>query len=189
MTEPVVYTGVEPSVDDVIIYTGGRLEDDDATARLLAAALSQVRSYCCWHVTPVKVDHEVTLDGPGTRVLELPTGLLLELSELTEDTRALDVDTLLDWSADGLVRKKSGAFWSRRYRGITATMTHGYDTPPPDWVEVVLTMVDRLSMNVGQTQSTMNAGPYSVGFFPTPGKALDDTMRQMLEPYRLHSVY
>jgi hypothetical protein len=190
MADPIVYRGTEPDVDGVAAYTGGRLSaDSDETQRQLDAALTQVRSYCGWHVAPVKQNHEIILDGRGGRVLELPTGLLLDLTALAEDGRELDVDVDVSWSANGLVRKRSNAYWIHKYRAITATLTHGYDTPPADWVEVVFTVVDRLSMNVGMTQSNTSAGPFSVQYFPTPSKALDDDMRAMLEPYRLAPVF
>lgn len=189
MTEPaIVYTGVEPSVDDVIAYTGGRLADDDETARQLAAALAAVRTYCGWHVAPVVVGDMVTVDGGGRRVLELPTGRLLELTALTEDGATLDVDDDIYWSADGLVRKKSNAYWSNHYRAITATMTHGYEPVPADWVAAVLTVVDRMSMNVGLPGPAATAGPYSVQF-ASPGAALTPEICTMLEPYRLAGVF
>lgn len=138
-------TGTELSVDDVIAYTGGRLEDDDETARLLAAALAAVRDWCRWHVNPIRVDDEVTVNGPGGWVLVLPTLNLVDISKLVENGVEQDLAGLT-WTADGRVEKNSGARWTRNYSGITVTMTHGFDdTAAAAWRQAVLGAVDLMA--------------------------------------------
>lgn len=94
-----------------------------------AAALAAARGYCGWMVTPPETV-TITVDGPGGSVLSLPTLKLTTLTAVIEDGVALDVDDLLVSENRGLVLKKSGAFWSRRYAGITVTMTHGHAAAP-----------------------------------------------------------
>lgn len=99
-------------------------------------AWSAARRFCGWHVTPVWVGHTVTLDGPGSPLLVLPTLRLVELTSVVENGVALNVTTDLHVSARGLVRKKSGACWSGVYGSIVVTMTHGFDNVPnPDDME------------------------------------------------------
>lgn len=141
---------------DVEQYTKGRLAaSDPETARLLDAALKAVRRYCGWHVTPVRTDTGLVVDGPGGRLLSLPTLQLVELVAITEDGNALDVADL-HYSAAGLVRKKSGRSWSHRYGALSVTMRHGFDEAS-DWQSAVLELVDRMSAAVGTVAG--NSGP------------------------------
>lgn len=125
-------------------FTRGRLgRDDDETQRQLDAALAAARRYCGWHVTPLLSDAEVTIDGPGHRVLVLPTLELVELSAMAEDGEELDLSDLT-WSRRGLVAKRSGAHWSTLFGGIAVTMSHGFASAP-DFESVVLSAVERMS--------------------------------------------
>lgn len=93
------------------------------------AALAAARRYCGWPVTPPDTV-TITVDGPGGRVLSLPTLQLTSIAAVTEDDVALDV-TGLRWSVNkGTVYKKSGACWSCHAGAITVTMTHGYEEAP-----------------------------------------------------------
>jgi hypothetical protein len=138
----------ELTAADVVQYTGGRLSLGAETTRLLDAALKAVRRYCGWHVTPVQTDTGMVLDGPGGRVLSLPTLRLVTLTALSENGTALDVDDDVYVSSAGLVRKVSGAWWTSRYGGITVTMSHGF-ADATDWQSAVLELVDRMSMMPG----------------------------------------
>jgi hypothetical protein len=88
-------------------------------------------------------------------VLSLPTLRLVELTAVSENGTALDVDDLYV-SAAGLVRKKSCACWTSRYGGLTVTMEHGYDNAT-DWQSAVLELVDRMSTLPGSVVG--NSGP------------------------------
>lgn len=140
----------EITVDDVVAYTGGRLVDNDETARMLAAALAAARRDVGWHVSPVLEDHQVTLEGPQSRVLTLPTKRLITLIEVVEDGSTLDLAGLRWTVAPDVVarvRKRSDAFWSCDYASIVVTMEHGYTkTEAGDWVQAILTMVDQMSL-------------------------------------------
>ena len=93
-----------------------------------AAALAAAQRYCGWIVTP-PATVTVTLDGPGGRVLSLPSLYVTDVSSVVEDGVDLDVSDLLV-SPTGLVRKKSGACWSSDLAAIEVTMTHGFDSAP-----------------------------------------------------------
>jgi len=141
--------------DDVEQYTDGRLlASDPETGRVLLAALREVRKHCGWRVTPVAVE-TLTLDGPGGRLLSLPTLKLVELQAVTEHGISIDIDTL-DISGVGLVRKKHGGRWSHRYGSITVRMNHG-DAQAWDWQSAVLELIDRASSAVGEVSG--NSGP------------------------------
>lgn len=171
------------SAADVVTYTGGRL---DATAAQvwLARGLAMVRRECGWSVTPTVTDEEVTLDGPGSRLLVLPTLKLVALTAVSEGGVAVEVDDL-QWSARGLVRKTSGAPWSADYRAIVVTMTHGFDAAP-DFDLAVLSVTDRISL------APTGGRPVSVGPFRWPedrpeAGAFTAAERALLGQYRLES--
>jgi hypothetical protein len=185
---------VELTPADVEQYLKRRLlANDPETARVLRSALRNVRKYCGWRVTPVKVE-TVTLDGPGGTLLSLPTRKLLQLQSISENGVALDVDSL-DVSRLGFVEKRSGARWSGRLGAITVTMNHG-DAMAHDWQSAVLELIDRASSAVGEVSG--NSGPLiekkiddvTLRWMNSPGdpanQALFDMLnRNIVDPYRI----
>lgn len=174
---------------DVENYTEGRLSRDaDETTRWLNTGLGAARRYCGWPVTPVHADDVVTLDGPGTRLLALPTLALGELKEVVEDGVTLDLAGL-DVSPRGLVCKKSGALWSARLGAITVKMTHGY-TDAPDWQSAVLSFIDRMSLEAGGNGAPRVIGPFQYDTAPRAAvaSAFSDAERMLLDLYRLEAA-
>lgn len=145
----------ELTTDDVETFTRGRLSAGDAeVARMLKAALLAARRYCGWPVTPVVTDDTVVIDGLGSRMLNLPTRKVVELTSVTELGTALDL-TKLSYSAGGppgalsrpiVLRKRNDGFWKREYQSVTVVMTHGYtEDEAEDWRYAVLSMIDQMS--------------------------------------------
>lgn len=139
----------ELTIDDVRSYSG-RLDefDDDVLQALLDAALAAARRYCGWSVTPVIEDAELVADGPGGRVLSLPTLNLITVTAVTEEGVALDVTKLDVSRRKGTVKKHSNwVSWSGRDGVIAVTMTHGFtETEAADWRRAVLRLVDIMSL-------------------------------------------
>ena len=167
-------------VDAVESFTGGRLTaDDDETDAILMRALAIVRTYAGWHVTPSRTE-TITVNGPGSVILALPTAHLTAVTALSENGTAFDVNTGIEWSYSGLVRKTSGAHWTRGYRTVRATITHGY-AEAFDFDAAVLQVADRLSVQAA-------GGPVrriaDLEYFPQPGtqSVLDPIL---LAPYRI----
>lgn len=163
-------------------HTQGRLDrDDPETARLLAEWLGAARRWCGWHVSPLLQGDEVEVDGPGGRLLVLPTLWLAELTAVVEDGVTLDVADL-EVSKRGLVRKKSGS-WTERFGGITVTMNHGFDDAPA-FNAAVLSMIDRSSL--ASSGSLIGVGPFRWSEAKVEsGAAFTDEERGWLTQYRL----
>jgi hypothetical protein len=144
----------ELSPADVELYTGGRLSaGDPEVQRILTAALVIARRDVGWHVSPV-VEQTVTLDGPGSRILNLPSRRVISLTGVKEDGVALTL-TDLTWSAGGppgflerpvSVRKRSSGWWTCDYQAVEVSMVHGYtEEEAADWRQAILQMVDQMA--------------------------------------------
>lgn len=167
-------------------FTQGRLNrDDEETERQLEAALAAARNYCRWHVTPALSAQSITLDGPGTSVLVLPTLKLTAVDAVTEDGTELDTDTL-EWSSRGLLAKASGLAWTSKLGGITVTIDHGYDAAP-DFESVVLAAIDRGAFSTSGDGQPKVIGPfqYDTTNTVTVGSVWSDAERAVLDRYAL----
>ena len=168
-------------------FTRGRLNrDDPETQRQLDAALAAARAYCGWHVSPVLVDQEITLDGPTTsHLLVLPTLKVTELSEVNEDEVLIEL-TDLNWSARGLVQKKSGYWWSQMFGSIVVTFSHGY-ADAPDFESVVLGAIERGAFSPDKVARAI--GPFQFGDPGNTGAVLfTDSERAVLDRYALEKA-
>ncbi|EFG75250.1 hypothetical protein HMPREF0591_4813 [Mycobacterium parascrofulaceum ATCC BAA-614] len=162
------------------------------------AARSAARRFCGWHVTPVREDDEVTLDGPGSVLLVLPTLRLIKLTSVVENGVELDVDTDLFVSARGLVRKRCGAWWSRNYGSIVVTMTHGFpadvdadDNEPnaADFNAAVASIAGRSPLATTTKGRVKAVGPFQYyDEAMATGSAFTVVERALLEQYRLESA-
>ena len=171
---------------DVATFTGGRLDaEDDRVAQLLTDAVSDARALCGWHVTPVRTA-TITLDGPGSPLLVLPTLRMTGLASVVEDGIELDVSTLA-WSSRGLVRKKSGACWSGQFSSITVVFEHGIDAADAaGWRRAVLSCVDRRSLDIGGGQPT-RVGPFEWGNSTVAGM-FSQAEQEVLQSFRLEKA-
>lgn len=157
---------------DVENFTKGQIEQSDPrVSDALKAVTSSIRKEAGWHIGPVVEAHSVTLDGPGGRILHLPTLKLLNLVSVTELGTAVDLaGDSHDWSELGLVEKRDGTYWTDRFRKIVAVMDHGYEDVA-DLKFLALSLVSRgLSSPLGATRE--QAGSMSIQWAtPTPGVA------------------
>lgn len=166
-------------------FTRGRLNrDDEETQRQLDAALAAARAYCGWHVSPVLVDQEITLDGPTTsHLLVLPTLKMTELSEVNEDEVEIEL-TDLNWSARGLIQKKSGHWWSQDFGSIVVIFSHGYTSAnAPDFESVVLGAIERGAFSGDKIPRAI--GPFQFGGSLEDRSLFLEAERAILDRYAL----
>ena|SRR5947209_376409 len=181
---------------DVDKYTKGRLPASDSeTQNILNRALAAARRYCEWHVTPQHTGDTVVLDGPGSRVLMLPTLKLQKLNSVVEDGIPLDLTTLAI-SAGGPIRLRKNVSgvpsdalswrtlrWTHTYSGIVVNMDHGYlEADAEDWRMAVLDAVDRFSLEVGRGNlQRLHVDDVLLMWFDKH----DVFNNRLMEPYRL----
>ena len=155
---------------------------DGVDAEAWAAACRAVREYCQWHVAP-SVTQTLTLDGPGGSLLMLPSLRVTDVAEVTNDGTAL-ADP--EWSASGMIRARR---WSSRFRGVSVTLTHGYDECPEDILAVLEHMArNKTALETFGPAQTQSAGAFSMQM-PTATLAgavgLSGQHRGILDKYRL----
>ncbi|WP_099024322.1 hypothetical protein [Mycolicibacterium palauense] len=137
----------ELTAADVYTHTEGRLPDDapnGKVAHMLAAALAAARAYCGWHVSPVRTD-TLVLDGPGGRLLSVPTLKVDGEPTVAEDGRPVAAR----WSArkPGCARKPNGGTWSGEFGAIEVTLSHGFDeVAAADWRDAICSMVEEMAL-------------------------------------------
>lgn len=165
-------------------YSQGRLAANDGTALILVRSLATARRYCGWHVSPA-LTQQVTIDGSGGPLIQLPTLRVTAITAVTEDGTAIDLDDL-EWSQSGSVRKRDGSLWTSRLGGVTVSMTHGFDdTIAADFESAVLSLADRSSQPGGLPTSI---GPFRWADDKTTSGAFTGTELAILEQYRLERI-
>lgn len=175
----------EISAVDIQNFTNGRLQSSSAeVGRMLSAALASARQYCGWHVSPVLTAQAMTLDGPDSRILWLPTRKIVTLTSVTEDGTLLASDSYKYSHGDGpglsrpiAARKVGAGYWSAEYGSIAIVMDHGYtEAEAVDWRQAIMSMVDQMSL------LPVAAGTGSSAF-GLKTKEIDDVQYQWAAPY------
>lgn len=158
---------------------------EDRDLERLDAAEAAVRAYCGWHVAPVVLE-TVTVDGSGSEALFLRSLRVVDVTGVVQDGQELDIDGL-EWSQDGFMRSPRGR-WTRKLRGVTVTMSHGFDSVP-DVVEIVRAISERAGVSPAGVVREQ-AGQVSLSYAQTAsgvagGVVLMDHERAMLDRYKL----
>lgn len=148
------------------------------------AAVSAVRSYCGWHIAP-SVTETVTVDGPGVGMLLLPTLHLTAVTDVTNDGEVADPANV-EWSERGAIR--TNKCWTRKWRGVQVTITHGFE----DFPHEVLAVCRDMAKSDGRIgASAMTSGPHQVQFGVTGAGVqagavgMSDLQMRVLERYKL----
>ena len=190
------------AVDFASYLKRGLSAEDTATAeQLLAAASREVRKFCRWHVWPSRAD-ELTLDGPGTRTLFLPSAHVTAVESVTESTVELIDVTDFEWSADGMVRRLAGYAWPTGFRSVVIEFTHGFpddpDAPdgssgaPADLRDLVCGVAarpfDSPRGRIREFSGTVGVTYPQTGPAISGGIALTRFERENLTPYRLKAA-
>lgn len=154
----------------------GRPVEPAQAALALAGASGAIRTYCGWHIAP-SVTETLVVDGSGSRLQALPTMHLTDVTAVTNDGEDL-VLTDIEWSQAGMLRWNHGPdwgwdrgrWWSIRFQGVTADVTHGYAEVPPEIVMICLnSAIGRLAAIERGSATRVQVGEVSVGY-RTPSK-------------------
>ncbi|MFJ5106772.1 MULTISPECIES: hypothetical protein [unclassified Glutamicibacter] len=164
------------------ILTNKPLPTDDQF--WIDAATSAVRRYCGWHVTPV---HSETLivDGNGGEVLQLKSKHVVSVETVLVDGSPVDTD----WSEAGLLARSDGGCWPAKYRSISVTLTHGYESAG-ELGALIAGIASRAAMNPSGNVVSQRAGTQSVTYAASGGAVasipLLATEMALLDTYKLN---
>lgn len=136
------------------------------------ATVADVRAFCGWHIAP-EVTETLTLDGPGAPILVLPTLRVVDLTSISDDG---SVVTDPEWSATGMVRRYC---WTHKFRGIEATLTHGFEEWPAELLAVMTELAGASASLAGV--KTVAAGSHQVTF----ESSMRPSQRDVLGRYQL----
>jgi hypothetical protein len=162
-----------------------RRDVDTANAEvLLAAASALVRTYCGWVIAPAETGVVFTVDGSGARVQPLPTRHLTAVTAVTEDGEDAPLKAI-EWSEAGYLYRAQK--FTRKLRGLAATVDHGYTDVPAEIEMVALTVAAR---GVGNPQglrsyTTGNISATYAGEGAGTGPLLNPLEMAVLSRYRL----
>lgn len=142
------------------------------------AAAAMVRNFCGWHIAPA-VTEELVVDGARADVLLLPTAHVTAVTAVVENGVLLAAADY-DWSQSGyLVRR--GRWWTDRARGLKVSLTHGYDSCPPE-VRAVVARVARAGLTPTRVTSVQR-GPFAVTMDAADAGVIDADSQRILERY------
>lgn len=109
---------------------------------ILRAASAAVRKFCRWHISP-EVTETITVSAGEGPTLFLPTLHLVSVASASIYGSPLSV---YDWDSAGMVSLPWGGWPQRgRFRGVTLTITHGWDDVP-DVVATVCSIAARQAL-------------------------------------------
>lgn len=169
-------------------WTGGKVPITDPRVEpLLAGASAGVRRYCGWHIAPV-LEETLTGDGPGGRILLLPTGRLRSVVSVDNGGYPVEVSSV-DASAMGMLELRSG-WWSSRLGAVSVRVRHGFDLADVPDVQQIIKQVtaNALSSPMGATRE--QAGMVSISWATTApgvsgGLSLLQRDLEVLAPFKI----
>ncbi|NII42294.1 hypothetical protein E9228_002952 [Curtobacterium flaccumfaciens] len=115
-------------------------KDRPFLATALAVATQMIRDHCGWVVGPVATD-TLFLDGPGSRLLVLPTLRIVEVTAIRQSGQPLDSTSYRVSRSTGMIR--SATPLSAEFGAIEVDLRHGYDPVPEPIVDLTLQMAAR----------------------------------------------
>lgn len=167
----------------IAALSGNRVKENNPLIdEAVEAAKNYVKFYTGWHIAPV-IEETLTLDGTGSRVLQLPSMRVENVTEVTLDGVAIP-ETAYSWSEDGLLMKKRGV-WTHDYRNVTVTLRHGYEHLEALDSVIAGMAIRALTVPTGVTSITV--GDRSESYRGTGGAAIAPVMADfaILDKFKL----
>lgn len=152
----------------------------------MRAGEAAIRAYCGWHVCPI-VTETLVLDTFRQRFVKLPSMRVLDVGKV--EYLGEDVTSFVSWSEAGVLRwKEKGRVFGDEYRGLKATITHGY---APDEVPQIVALVATVGRRAKDQKlvASQSVNGASVSYLTAGGAPLSVPLlgieKEMLAPYRL----
>lgn len=156
------------TAEEFSAWTNGKVSASDPRLEpLLKGASAGLRRFAGWHIAPV-LEETLVGDGPGGRLLVLPTGRLISVVSIDNGGTVMD-PLEVDPSKAGMLELRSG-WWSSRFGAVSVRVRHGYDLADVEDVRQIVKQVtaNALSSPMGATRE--QAGTVSISWATTaPG--------------------
>jgi hypothetical protein len=125
---------------------------------VLDAAVATVREEAGWHIAPV-ITETVTLDGPASGILMLPTRRVTAILSVTDDGVLVDPTEFY---------LREGGYLQRRYsrwggRKMTVEFTHGFDACPDTLLPIIAERARTLARGGVVRQESLGSRSVSFG--------------------------
>lgn len=148
------------------LITAADLIDRPDAAVVAEEVTAAIRDYCGWHVAPAWSE-TLELDGPGGRLLTLPSLYVTAVAAVTVDGVTV---TDYEWSTRrGQLGRWAG--WPTGFGSITVTLTHGHPVVPRIVVAAGRAMGKRELLNPKSLRSASALGYSEVYTVPATGEA------------------
>ena len=156
------------------------------TDEQLDIAVAIARSYCRWHIAPVRTE-TITLDARGGDLLVVPSLAVVDIDSIEIDGTEV---TDFEWSTNGTVERCAG--WPRKRRSVAVTLDHGHPECPDEVVGVIAAIASKLPLSIGGDGVEVGVVEEQLGSFryrlsdssQTEGQ-LSDSHRYILGNHRL----
>lgn len=160
----------------------------DSIDDVLNGISTAIRRYAGWHIAPV-LAMDLVLDGSGGLDQPLPSLHVESVDSIAENGVVGDTANL-EWSESGILRKVSRSPWTKRFRGIALTISHGFDMAEvADLTLLTLTLSGRfLASPSGETAANVGAVSITYGGLSSAGGGslgVTPIQRSVLDSYLL----
>ena len=157
----------------------GRSRDDPLVIDALTRASGRFRDAVGHHVSLV-VEDGLRLDGTGRRNLRLPLAYVQDVHAVTCDGEPVEVE----WSRDGILRRRDGRVWPDRYGAVEVVVTHGLD-PVPDGIQAVVLDQAEAIYTVKRGLSSYQVGGVSQSFAAVESVGVTEQWSQAVERWQI----
>lgn len=186
---------------DVEGWTQGKLRASTVGLDKKCAGVSRaIRDYCGWHIFPVLEIHDL-MDGPGGRILQLPSRYLRSVEALRWRGDELPVGSYRH-SLSGFVEYEPAGtegwpwptlgVWPTGFRVLDVEFTSGYSKVPESMVQLASGIAARAAASpLGYTREQSGTVGVSFGGADSGaggGIALLASEKEVLDPYRIMGV-
>lgn len=145
------------------------------------SAVAQIRNEAGWHIAPQKTE-TLTLDGPGTSTLVLPSRLVDSVTEVRDVTDPAAPTVITGWRLGKTILYLDGC-WPCGDAVLEVDLVHGYAECPADLLPLVAAVARAEAVNASVARE--KAGAFEVEYADSAEAAASaDRAWSKLDPYR-----
>ena len=129
-----------------------------------------------------RVTETLHVNAGGELSLRLPVAYVHAVETVEVDDRPVTVD----WDEYGLLDRRDGQPWPNRRRGVTITLTHGFDPIPDDIAEAVQDQAEA-GYNLIRGLSSKQVGGITLTYGAREAIGTTEQWQTVVDRYRIRS--